>query len=482
MSFQVVAIPLCRSEIKRFLSPPQSAIRGNPVQILDQRPTRNARSRWLKVLRHTPNLYNLLSIHHPSNNIVTSYTDRLVPAEFLLSDEDYLNRNLGGWTPIYFAVMDFGIEDIDDPLLKHTQILTNYGTNIRFYGEDPGLVYLRLQKEFDLELPELINLSIDIYSLLGNTDQSTTNWKEDARSAMSLYQMLDDCKAKHQSMILDALLEALVRVEQTRRKSVASNQQSIVDEIKRWQDDLRSQTGLILILKGEYIMGRHRRSTILIAPEMGVVIKQPGPEPFHEVKLAAKYYDGKPENWPILTEDGALVTPAGRIRIIFEQGLVEMLNNTFDHPMELNTLLGVTLEPYEPGPTMQTYVLEQPANLNTELYEQVVIHQLVAEQLGVENGDWHSANFIVRSPNELVHIDWGAARILEPHEKSAQGEFQRLEQVQNIAFSFHDPEIAQQVLKIHQAIIASPKRVAKLKLEAKKFVTETKGNSNDIYA
>jgi len=246
-----------------------------------------------------------------------------------------------------------------------------------------------LQKEFDLELPELINRSIDIYSLLGNTDQSTSNWKADARSAMSLYQMLDDCKAKHQSMILDALLEALVRVEQTRRKSVASSQLSIVDEIIRWQDDLRSQTGLSLILKGEYIMGRHRRSTILIVPKIGVVIKQPGPEPFHEVKLAAKYYDGKPENWPSLTEDGALVTPAGRIRIIFEQGLVEMLNNTFDHPMELNTLLGVTLEPYEPGPTMQTYVLEQPTNLNTELYEQVVIHQLVAEQLGVENGDWH---------------------------------------------------------------------------------------------
>ena len=74
----------------------------------------------------------------------------------------------------------------------------------------------------------------------------------------------------------------------------------------------------------------------------------------------------------------------------------------------------------------------------------------MCEALGVENGDWHSANLIVgESDGKLVHIDWGAARPLRDGELTESGRKARLDQVRNIAYSFHDESLAARTLHLH---------------------------------
>lgn len=224
-------------------------------------------------------------------------------------------------------------------------------------------------------------------------------------------------------------------------------------------------------MKGEYIVGRHRRSTVLIAPELGVVVKQPAPEPFHEVKLGAVTYQGEPENRPFLVRDGALVTPRGRLRLVVEEGIVPRLHELFRHEMYFSTLLGLTIEQFVAGPTVQEWVLADPARMTADLYDVFVLHQQGCELLGVENGDWHAANFIRReNDGEFVHIDWGAARPLRADELTPAGRMARLNQVQNIAYSFHDEALAARVLHLHRALLADEARLAAVQQQAQQLL------------
>jgi hypothetical protein len=89
----------------------------------------------------------------------------------------------------------------------------------------------------------------------------------------------------------------------------------------------------------------------------------------------------------------------------------------------------------------------------------------------VENGDWHAANFIRRaSDDEIVHIDWGAARPLRENELTENGRLARFNQVKNIAFSFHDDGLARRVLALHEALAGDGERLAQLRARAEKMV------------
>lgn len=99
----------------------------------------------------------------------------------------------------------------------------------------------------------------------------------------------------------------------------------------------------------------------------------------------------------------------------------------------------------------------------------------------MENGDWHSANFIIleseKSPvfdNEarMVHIDWGAARPLKDDELTAKLKQERLYQVKNIAFSFHDEEMASKVQKIHDVVTSNKKQMTNLRELAATIVNQ----------
>ena len=205
----------------------------------------------------------------------------------------------------------------------------------------------------------------------------------------------------------------------------------------------------------------------MIAPELGVVVKQPAPEPFHEVILSARTYHSLPENWPTLTRDGSLVTARGRLRLTLEEGLIPRLNQVFGHHVRFSTLLGLIIEPHLKGPTAQEMVLANPSRLTRSLYETFVLHQQVCEVMGIENGDWHSANFIaVPDERELVHIDWGAARPLRRNELTPRGARARLDQVQNIAYSFHDEALAEHTLALHRDLVEDALRLGRLQRRA----------------
>ena len=467
--YAIVAIPLNRTEVIDFLLPPSTTVRGTAVQILGQRPTAQAEASWITQLRQiaSPSITDLLTLDSPHTHLTTTNTDRLVPP-FFLDEPGFLTRNLGGWSPIYFATMGLPQPLPSDPLLNQLEKLVAYGAQIDYFGADPAQVAARLPAEMDgLNEAAIAKAYIRLHN--GRSTTNSLHYIEQLyrQIRQETYFATETDPPLPRLLLLDELMAQLVRLELKRRTALANGRTDKADTIAAWQQARHEESGLHLILKGEYIAGRHRRSTILIAPELGVVVKQPAPEPFHEIKMEARHYNGQPENWPFLTRDKQLVTPRGRLRLILEEAFIPRLHQLFNHDMTCSTLLGLTVEQFVVGPTIQAYVLADPARMTAVLYETILLHQQVCEALGVENGDWHSANFIKRAADgEIVHIDWGAARPLREDELTENGRLSRLNQVKNIAFSFHDDTLAQRVLALHNDLLAHPERLAKLQQKA----------------
>ena len=216
-----------------------------------------------------PDVGRLLSIADPHNWITRSTTDRLIPRHHLERPE-FLTRALGGWAPIYFGV--FGIETTvdrpDDPLLSRLRVLADHGSTIRHLGSDPGMVEKRLSTEMgDLETStETLRAMRPVVDL------------EPQERAETLLDLLEGSagplsRTEHTEFILfDELMDSLVEIEQRRRRAHADHDDRAVDAISVWQEGLWERRGVHLLLKGEYIMGRHRRSTVLLAPSIGVVV------------------------------------------------------------------------------------------------------------------------------------------------------------------------------------------------------------------
>ncbi|MAT96361.1 MAG: hypothetical protein CL608_04390 [Anaerolineaceae bacterium] len=478
--FAIVGIPLSRPEIVDFLVPPQPKARGSKITIVGQRPSPTTEAKWIKHLAETavPTVEDLLQIDDPHGHLVERATDRLVPVEFL-AEPDFLTRDLGGWVSNYFGTIGYEPPLANgDPLLNRAEILRDFGSQIRFFGADPHQVAKRLEEETGMGIEAIVQAFCRLHTIrqhhLGQRPTLPTHMAYIDR----LYtEIAEECSfaAKDQPAIpnhilLDELLGQLVILELLRRTAVADQNHSVSDVIAAWQETHKQASGLQLLLKGEYIIGRHRRSTILIAPELGVVVKQPAPEPFHEIELGARMVNGRPENWPVMTEDGALVTARGRLRLILEENLVPRISRAFGYNTQFSSLLGLTIEPFIQGDTVLEAVWGNAARLTPALYEEIVLHQLVCEQLGIENGDWHAANFIVRQPDgAIVHVDWGAARPLRPDERTPGGESARLHQVRNIAFSFKHPPLVARVEQLHDALTRDDGRVAALQTRAQEL-------------
>jgi hypothetical protein len=148
--YSVAVIPLNRPPIVDFLLPPTTVPRGTAVQILAQRPTAQAEAAWVAGLNRldAPTVSDLLAIDSPHNHLVTTTTDRLVPLSFL-EEPGFLTRNLGGWSPIYFATMGLPRPIPADPLLDLLEELVVYGEHVDYFGADPVQVAARLHEEME---------------------------------------------------------------------------------------------------------------------------------------------------------------------------------------------------------------------------------------------------------------------------------------------------------------------------------------------
>jgi hypothetical protein len=490
--YKIVATPLNRDKVISFLKPPSDQPKGKRVRIIGQRPSLASEIEWCERLKSDPTIRNLMWRDHPDQFIEETTTDRIIPVEFILDDEEYMTRNLGGWSPVYFGLIEADENAWNsDPMLTESKVLTNYGNEIKHFGPDTQLIQSRLMKEFGTDDVKVLSKAIIRLHNWRKTHRFARSAKDMMACADLLYPELMDggifsspdgtAPAVPQAVLIDELMSQLVRIELARRSFVANGDQKAADKIANWQSSYKNEHDLHLILKGEYVMGRQRRSTILIAGGLGIVAKQPGAEPFHEAKIGAYTHNGSPENWPVLTGNGAIVTPAGRMSLTIEQGLVLRLNHVFGHNIKCISALGFIIEPYVSGPTLQEYLLDDPSSLTPDLYEYVVLHQLICEELGVENGDWHSANFIVigseSSPfingvPKMIHIDWGAARPLKEGEKTIEKQLGRMNQVLNIGFSFQDGHLASEVEKLHSNIVEDEERLIELRDLAAKIVNE----------
>ncbi len=480
LQFAIVGIPLSRPKIVDFLTPPQPKSRGALVSIVGQRPSPTAEAKWIERLRETavPTITDLLPLDDPHTHLTPRATDRLVPVE-LLAEPDFLTRPLGGWIANYFGVLGYEPPLANgDPLLDRAEILHDFGERIRFFGADPQQVAARLWDETGLT----ISGAADAFCRLHAIRQEKL-WPEPTLPTRMAY--IDQLYAEIGSercfgtsnqpplpatFLIDELMGQMVELELVRRTAVADHHHALSDQIAAWQAAHQQASGLQLLLKGEYIIGRHRRSTILIAPELELVVKQPAPEPFHEIELGARVVNGRSENWPTMTENGALVTARGRLRLILEDNLVPRISHAFGYNTQFSALLGLTLEPFIRGETVLETVWRDATQLTPALYEEIVLHQLVCEQLGIENGDWHAANFIVRQPDEaIVHIDWGAARPLRAAEQTPEGRAARLRQVRNIAFSFKHAPLVSRVEQLHDELTGDQARMAVLQARAREL-------------
>lgn len=492
LTFRVNIIPLNREEIIDFLLPSPPMKLGASFFGIRQRANMEAGWDWANQLRNRPGILSLIARDEPIANIKPMMTTQLVPVESLNNDPTFLTRNLGGWSPVWFGVMGFlGKPKKSDPVLKHAITLVDYGEFIDYFGAHPAMVDARLEEETSFTTTKAAgDAIIRMFDWL-KEQQVSESHDHKLRAAKALYLEIRDGGALTRAkgklppvprvVLLDTLLGLMVDIEEARRDAYFTFFPPLIEQTQAWQQQLKEETGLTLILKAEYIMGRGRCSAVLIAPELGCVVKQPGPEPFHEAELGAAIYNGLPENRPRLTEDGQLVTSAGRIRLIIEEGLIERLNRVFHHDVQLCSLLGIITEPYVSGPTLQEYVLEQHDRLTPEVYEFIQLHQQVCEVMGVENGDWHAANFIVMpdKPNPIipeipmmVHIDWGAARALKSGELTHEGTESRYNQVKNIAFSYQDAHLAKISERLHNDLAADPDRRNKLRTLAEKLVKQ----------
>lgn len=471
--FAVIALPLNRPKIVDFLLPPSRKPRGAKLQIVGQRPSFRAEADWIKRLAQTPEagIAHFLAIDDPQFNLEKTYTDRLVPIEFL-AQTDYLTRNLGGWTPIYFGVARLPVERPSDPLLNHLHILADYGPQIRYFGANIEQVATRLETETQCDWPTFLSSLMHLHTV---RPAKKAGLEEKKRYIEKIFRetCTGNCLATNSNppipkiLLYDELLSQMRHLELTRRRSLMAGKTWQALTIQNWQEAWQQEIGT-MIVKGEYIAGRHRGSLVLIAPKLGVVIKQPAPEPFHLIELEARTVNGQPENWPTLTQDGALVTPRGRIRLLLEEGFIPRLHQIFNHRMTFSTLMGFTLEAFVIGQTVQDFVLADHQRMTAELYDTFVRHQQTCEALGVENGDWHSANFIIReSDGEIVHIDWGAARPLRPDEHTPEGYQTRLNQVQNIAYSFHNEVLAERIRQLHADLLADEERLNHIRQQAR---------------
>jgi hypothetical protein len=464
--------------------------RGAAVELVNQRPNLEAEQRWAAALKQNPSAEALLLRDRPESYLARRYTDRLVPLEFLQQDAAYLTRNLGGWAPVFFTVLRADTECWQtDPVLKNAEIMKTYGPEIDFKSGDSDLVKARMMPEFGTESFTAIADAVEkLY-----TWRSGFRFLDDVHKAAAYAEALYKRTVQEtrlvpsgkegpgipRALLIDELMGQLVRLEEKRRMCIAEGKTEQADFIEAWQQKQQKESGLMLILKGEYIMGRHRCSTVLIAPELGFVAKQPGPEPYHEARLNAVESNGKSEHRPELIRDGSLVTSAGRLRLILEEGLIERLNHLFYHDVKLISTLGFIIEPFVSGPTLQEYVLEDPDRLTPDVYDFIILHQQVCESMGVENGDWHAANFIV-VPEEvnpiepklpkMIHIDWGAARPLEADEYGESQISGRLNQVQNIAYSYQNEALARKSRRLHEELINSPARLEAIRQKAQQLV------------
>lgn len=467
--FAVIAIPLRRDSVIDFLNARGPMPRGASLRILAQRPSLAAQSAWADHLRSlpAPTLDDLLAIADPHAYLTATHTDRLVPEQFLQAP-DFLTRNLGGWSPVYFGVAELPKPLPDDPVFAHLEVLATYGETIRSFGADLDQVSARLRSEMNGSTPHVAAAvgSIDDLRAAHANDPST--YLHVLHDALTGTEPLRTAAGRPvpDLLLFDALMDHLVAVETERRQAKARHDDETAARLGERLDQWKRELGLTLILKGEYIAGRHRRSTIVIAEALNRVIKQPAPEPFHDIEMGARTFEGEPENWPHLTHDGAVVMPQGRIRMILEEDVVPRLHAAFDHGARFSSLLGLIVEEYVEGPTLQSWVQEDPDRMTLEVYERVAATQQVCERLDVDNPDWHSANFIVQDDGSLVHIDWGAARPLEPDEHAEGQQQARLDKVNNLAFSFHDDSIADRVEALHDTLMTDPDVQARVRRRA----------------
>lgn len=468
-SFAAIAIPLRRPSIIDFLEAREPTPRGASLRILAQRPSAAAQSAWADHLRSqpVPTTSDLLAIADPHAYLTPTHTDRLVPEQFL-QEPGFLTRNLGGWSPVYFGVAEIPKPLPDDPLFDHLEVLTTYGSTIQSFGADPQQVEQRLPDEMGGG-PRYVSASV------GRLDEVHAAHMDAPKTYVRvLHEALAETTPLQTStghpvprlLLCDALMDHLVTVERDRRAAHARHDTDTMDRLQQLLDQWETSLGLRLLLKGEYIAGRHRRSTILIAEDLDLVIKQPAPEPFHDIEMDARTVDGEPENWPYLTRDGSVVMPQGRVRLVLEDNVVPRLHDAFDHGVQFSSLLGLIVEEYVEGPTLQEWVQADPERMTQELYERVAATQQVCEHLNVVNPDWHSANFIVQPDGSLVHIDWGAARPLHNDERTDSLRRARRDKVKNLAYSFHDDAIAERVDALHETFMTDDAMQARVRRRA----------------
>jgi hypothetical protein len=464
------AVPLSRPRVRDFIRDWHVPPRGAQVPIVEQRPNMRARAAWLRRLADIPSSDGppaaaVLSIDDPMAHVGYHRTDRFVPREHL-ADDTYLERNLGGWAALWFGCVGLESPPPDDPLIDALEVIVDYGPRIAASAASADLVADRLAVEFDGGAAALADGAAVL-----------VEWHDrDVQVATRVGHLADAVRGRGPLagrvpplLAHDELIEWLYRLELRRRAAIADDRADVERSATQTQRALAEDVGVEIMLKGEYVMGRSRRSTIVLAEGLGVVVKQPACEPEHDIEIGARTWNGARENWPVPENDGRMVTPRGRMSEVVAEQAVARLDRAFGRDVTFSTALGLSVEPWESGPTLYALARQDHEELTARRYDEVLVHQLACEELDVDNPDWHAANFIA-SGDGLVHVDWGAARLLEPHERTPEAARARLEQVVQLAYSFQDRELAERTEALHERATSDPDHIEHLRHRARELV------------
>ena len=257
---RIVAIPLNRKQIISFLKEHSPVPRGVPIRVLGQRPSVGSETEWIERLAENPSVKELLWRDQPATHLTETTTDRLIPVEYIEEDEKYLTRNLGGWTPIYFGLIEADEEYWkSDPLLSQAKVLEDYGDTIKYFGPDPELVESRLEKEFETssitEITDAItrlhdwrlkqNFARSAIDMMNYADKLFTELVSDG----ALSQTNENDPAIPNALLIDELMGQHVRIELARREFVANGNLKAAADISNWQLSIKIDTDFHSFLK-----------------------------------------------------------------------------------------------------------------------------------------------------------------------------------------------------------------------------------------
>jgi hypothetical protein len=230
-------------------------------------------------------------------------------------------------------------------------------------------------------------------------------------------------------------------------------QQTLNDSLKNPYtgvlDNLHKKHGLELHIKEPTIIGRQMKGIVLTAPQLNLVIKQPGDVISHSIihtpsnKLQNIDPIGLKEaviHGPAIQDQAHINTSRGQIEDRIKQNM-EALSRDFGVPTHYSLIAGIETQKMIHGKSVKTVLSEKPELLTKSWVQKLVAMHEKMEKAGLELTDWSFNKFMI--PNEelktinpkILLADFGGFKPIPVSMQTEKHTAERRRSIENIGNS-----------------------------------------------